>query len=44
MQSIESAYETRSGTSDVVSVLDKHFVSQVVAIATGFAEGKGINL
>ena len=42
--SIEAAYKTRSGASDVISMLDKRFVSQAFAMATGFAKGKGINL
>ena len=42
--SIEAAYKTRSGASDVISMLDKRFVSQAFAMATGFAKGKCINL
>ena len=44
MRSVEAENKTRSGTSDVTSMLDKRFVSQAVAIATGLTEGKGINL
>ena len=44
MWSIEAAYETRSGTSDVISMPDKRFASQAVAIATGFTESKDISL
>ena len=44
MRSVEAENKTRSGTSDVTSMLDKRFVSQAFAMATGFAKGKGINL
>ena len=44
LRSIEAAYETRSGTSDAISVPDNRFVSRAVAIATDFTEGKGISL
>ena len=44
MRSIEAAYETRSGTSDAISMPEERLVSQTVAFATGFVEDKRINL
>ena len=44
MRSVEAAYETRSWTSDAISMPEARLVSQAVAFATGSTEGKGINL